>query len=304
MTQVIATEADVGRACPFCRFPLKQGVPAERCDACNALHHQDCWADGGGCAVLGCAAAGSVAAAGQLSGMAPTQRWLTAPRPDALAQRQPASLQPFFEPKQGDRPLPPPPMNGAQSQRASSRTVIFVAIAIAAIGVGAGVFVAARGSSSHSPAANSAAGSSAKAAGATTSGPLQPHLSSAEVARARDALVGVLARYQTAYSEHSLSGLSRLFSPGVTRHGLAAGGCRVSHGREAVLADYESQFAEGTGAYRLVDVRSSDITLESAVRSHVRARYEIDPGGSGLVKFGFARLGESWRISNVDASCG
>lgn len=57
MTRVLATAADVGRSCPYCRFPLKQGVAVERCDACNSLHHEDCWNEGGGCAVLGCAGA-------------------------------------------------------------------------------------------------------------------------------------------------------------------------------------------------------------------------------------------------------
>jgi hypothetical protein len=56
MTQVTVEPADVGRNCPYCRFPLKQETTAARCDACGALHHGDCWNDGGGCSVVGCSA--------------------------------------------------------------------------------------------------------------------------------------------------------------------------------------------------------------------------------------------------------
>lgn len=45
---------ETSRTCPYCRFPLKDGVPALRCDLCQAVHHEDCWRDGGGCATYGC----------------------------------------------------------------------------------------------------------------------------------------------------------------------------------------------------------------------------------------------------------
>jgi hypothetical protein len=51
---------EVGRTCPFCRFPLKEGLEAYRCDTCGALHHADCWQEGRGCAVFGCASAESL----------------------------------------------------------------------------------------------------------------------------------------------------------------------------------------------------------------------------------------------------
>lgn len=51
--------ADAGRTCPYCRFALKQGVEGRRCEVCGAVHHADCWADGAGCSVLGCAGGGS-----------------------------------------------------------------------------------------------------------------------------------------------------------------------------------------------------------------------------------------------------
>jgi Prokaryotic RING finger family 1 len=49
---------EAGRPCPYCRFPLKVGVSAERCPSCGAVHHDECWLEGGGCAILGCASSG------------------------------------------------------------------------------------------------------------------------------------------------------------------------------------------------------------------------------------------------------
>lgn len=48
---------EAGRNCPYCRFPLKPGVPVLECPACRSVHHAECWTDNGGCAVLGCTAA-------------------------------------------------------------------------------------------------------------------------------------------------------------------------------------------------------------------------------------------------------
>lgn len=41
-------------SCPYCRFPLKSGAQATSCPACRAVHHAECWTDGGGCAIVGC----------------------------------------------------------------------------------------------------------------------------------------------------------------------------------------------------------------------------------------------------------
>jgi len=54
VSQISVTAEETGRTCPYCGFPLKQGIAAERCDDCGAIHHEDCWNDGGGCAVVGC----------------------------------------------------------------------------------------------------------------------------------------------------------------------------------------------------------------------------------------------------------
>jgi hypothetical protein len=49
-----ATEVDTGRACPYCRFPLKEGVEVVQCESCDSAHHGDCWDDNGGCAIVAC----------------------------------------------------------------------------------------------------------------------------------------------------------------------------------------------------------------------------------------------------------
>jgi hypothetical protein len=50
----VAGREQTGRACPYCRFPLKEGVAITVCGVCHAAHHSDCWHDNSGCAVTGC----------------------------------------------------------------------------------------------------------------------------------------------------------------------------------------------------------------------------------------------------------
>ena len=49
-----ATPEETGRACPYCRFPLKQGVEVVQCAHCSSSHHSDCWDDNRGCAIVAC----------------------------------------------------------------------------------------------------------------------------------------------------------------------------------------------------------------------------------------------------------
>jgi hypothetical protein len=55
MAEVVVSVGAAGKTCPYCRFPLKSGILAESCDACETVHHQECWQEGAGCAVFGCA---------------------------------------------------------------------------------------------------------------------------------------------------------------------------------------------------------------------------------------------------------
>jgi hypothetical protein len=282
MTRVIATREDTGRTCPYCRFPLKEGSPSERCDACGSLHHEDCWSDGGGCAVLGCSQAGTSAPASASPG--PGQ-----PRPASAGNA--AGSYPGAEAGSGY-----PPRSGVRaSSRFSNQAILIAAGVIAFLGIGTGVVVATSGPSGH-PGARPAATTRAVAPGTS-----QP--TADEESENRDAIMRTLSTYQRSYSEHDLQGLSSIFSSGILRHGLAASGCVVSRGQRAVLADYESQFAQGSGSYRLVGLAPQEIVLDSKSRAHLHANYVISPGGSGFVNFRFAELGGEWKVSEVDATC-
>jgi len=59
---VVANQNEAGRACPYCRFPLKEGTLVIHCMVCDAVHHAECWDENRGCAVVACAGA-SVGAA-------------------------------------------------------------------------------------------------------------------------------------------------------------------------------------------------------------------------------------------------
>ena len=38
--------------CPFCRTDV--GSSRTSCSACGLIYHDDCWAEGGGCVIVGC----------------------------------------------------------------------------------------------------------------------------------------------------------------------------------------------------------------------------------------------------------
>ncbi len=42
------------RKCPLCREPLSSALPRRSCARCETPHHEPCWDELGGCAVLGC----------------------------------------------------------------------------------------------------------------------------------------------------------------------------------------------------------------------------------------------------------
>jgi len=297
MTGVITAAADVGRSCPYCRFPLKEGTAAERCDSCGALHHEDCWNDGGGCAVFGCPQAGKAAVAAAVP-QAGSAGAVQQPGMPAFAQAPATQVYPGYGAPPGyppsQPPLPPPP-------RSHNQTVLLVAVIIALLGIGTGVAVATGALSGSTQPTGSTIPITTTTRGTAPAVPAGP--TPAEQTGDRQAIMGVLSAYQSAYSDHDLSGLSNIFAPGIDRHGLAAGGCTVSRGRDAVLADYQSQFEEGSGSYQLVGLSANEIQLDGTTRAHLDSHYQITPGGSGYVNFKFAELGEGWKISEVYATC-
>ncbi|MEA2348716.1 MAG: hypothetical protein QOG62_2503 [Thermoleophilaceae bacterium] len=112
----------------------------------------------------------------------------------------------------------------------------------------------------------------------------------------------VLQEYASYYSAKNVSGLSRLFTSNVARHGLSAEGCSETEGIDRVLDTYTAQFNTGSGTYALKGLGPKSITVAGDTAS-ATASYVISSGGSGEVSFDLVRQGPSWLISRVDASC-
>lgn len=49
-----ASGEEVGKTCPYCRFPIKPGEQVYVCPACKVTHHADCWRENQGCTTYGC----------------------------------------------------------------------------------------------------------------------------------------------------------------------------------------------------------------------------------------------------------
>src|SRR4051812_22419619 len=101
--QRTAAATDTGRACPYCRFPLKEGVAVCECGACHSVHHDDCWADNGGCAIVGCSGGDSPAAQAPVAAPAASQPLPAVPASTPIAVTA------------AEAPLPkasPPPQKG------------------------------------------------------------------------------------------------------------------------------------------------------------------------------------------------
>jgi hypothetical protein len=116
--------AEAGKTCPYCRFPLKAGSAAERCDGCGTVHHEECWRDGNGCAVHGCVNAGRFVP--EAAAAASSQTTIGAPA--AMSYMPPTSA------SNGNRNL-----------------IIGLVGGLLVAGVGVGAFVLARGTSSPGP---------------------------------------------------------------------------------------------------------------------------------------------------------
>jgi hypothetical protein len=139
---MMVSAAGAGRACPYCRFALKEGMLVEQCDSCHALHHEDCWADNRGCAVVGCGAQATVVAS-------PTE---AGPRTAEAS------------------PPPPPPTGAAGGRPDRNGRGMFIGIAcgllIAAAGVGG--YVLATGGDDANPSSASATRAAATTTPAAT----------------------------------------------------------------------------------------------------------------------------------------
>jgi Prokaryotic RING finger family 1 len=139
--QPVAGQAETGRACPYCRFPLKEGVQIVVCGVCGAPHHADCWHDNGGCAVIACAGGPATDQTGA-PGEEPTVAYpagagaQTAAHPTAAgpphmqASTPPAPVPPMWPP-----PQPPP----SHERRGPSLGIAVIVLAIAVGGAAVAV---------------------------------------------------------------------------------------------------------------------------------------------------------------------
>lgn len=110
----VAGPAQTGRACPYCRFPLKQGVAVVTCPICDATHHAECWRDNGGCAIVACAGGPTTRPAG---GAAETP---------TATHRSGADV----HSEHGVTPIPPPPPPLGRRSPSLAVAVIVLALAV------------------------------------------------------------------------------------------------------------------------------------------------------------------------------
>jgi hypothetical protein len=66
--------ADAGLTCPICLTVLQAGEMVRRCPGCDQVHHDECWAEVGGCGTFGCQHAPAVEKTEQ-SPQAPLTAW-------------------------------------------------------------------------------------------------------------------------------------------------------------------------------------------------------------------------------------
>jgi Prokaryotic RING finger family 1 len=142
MAEKVVAANEVGKSCPYCRFPLKAGTSAYICDSCGAMHHSDCWQEGNGCSVFGCAGSGTAQPAPPVFNTAP------APTSDATTQRipvAPATSRHSQIPQASAGNLPP----SDDPNRSSGNHALLIALVclLASCLVGGGVYLVASSSS-------------------------------------------------------------------------------------------------------------------------------------------------------------
>jgi hypothetical protein len=169
-TGSIASKSEAGRACPYCRFPLKEGAEVARCGDCGSVHHAECWRDNGGCAVLACASGPTTA--GRRSGPPPTR----------------------VSPPPGPSAPPPPPPSSPSSRRPAgpSLAVAVVVLAVAVAGAAVAILLSGKGGGTHiASVANVTSAGTVTTVTTTTSTPTQQETTSTATTAAAGELPGV-----------------------------------------------------------------------------------------------------------------
>jgi hypothetical protein len=144
MTDQVAASTEVGRACPYCRFPLKDGIGVHRCDTCGAVHHEDCWHEGHGCAVFGCT--GSARGTTELPVTNPNGVEASPPRATAPQGATPVSPIPSTAPPQFHQVVNLPASNPLARRVVRRRGALGLLLCLALV---AGAFAAYAIASSH-----------------------------------------------------------------------------------------------------------------------------------------------------------
>ncbi len=47
-------QSNIGKACPYCQFPIKHDSNVVVCSRCQIPHHRECWEENNGCTTFGC----------------------------------------------------------------------------------------------------------------------------------------------------------------------------------------------------------------------------------------------------------
>jgi hypothetical protein len=126
------SSADTGRPCPYCRFPLKEGIPMTRCSVCGAPHHGDCWADNGGCAVVACAG-GPAGAAEAPTAASPAMPLPPPPPPPPTARHAAAPAHQHAAAAAPPPPPPPPPPHDPVRAHGAGSSVPWIALSVVAV---------------------------------------------------------------------------------------------------------------------------------------------------------------------------
>lgn len=146
----IAGPDDTGKTCPYCRFPVKEQSSITVCGACSSVHHDDCWADNGGCSVVGCIAGPSSDAtthvAPPIPAVGPAPTIIQDPIPPGVPPAAPPA--PMYPGPPDDGKSAPPPTGPIAWQPASQPpkrspwlAISVLVLALAVAGAGAAVAI-------------------------------------------------------------------------------------------------------------------------------------------------------------------
>lgn len=305
LRRVTATGAYIGRNCPYCRFPLKEGGELVLCGHCHAAHHADCWDENHGCAVLGCVGAPTVvqAAAGA-----------TIPQ-SAAAGGGASAATGVFETAQVAPPVASPP--SPQSGRRSHTSLAVAGVLLVACAIGAGLYVGGvfKQSTGNHPASSGRHRSQDVAAttnstvtqmvtvAANTTTPATTSTPATPTQADQNAIVGQLNAYVAAWQNTSPSSLAPLLTANVVRIGSVTGNCGTTVGRNAVVNLYaSSEMSSATTDYALLNT-NPDIRFANATTATVNETYAFGSEQPHFVDFTFTKQNGTWLISKLHAWC-